>query len=355
MAYTTIDDPSVYMQTTIYTGNNDSNGKTITNAGNSDLQPDLLWIKNRESASFNHYLVDSSRGENNSVHVRLVVNGTQTEADGYTDNFASDGFRAVNNNGTTNNGDDFVAWQWKANAGTTTAGSSDDTIGTSTHQANTTAGFSIVTYTGEQANKTVKHGLNTALDWLIVKNRDSAKDWRVWFKGFSGTQRLELNNNEARATTNTSWNNTVPGSSVFTLGNDANTNTSGDKFVAYCWHDVQGYSKFGSYFGNGAADGPFNYLGFKPGWLLIKDLGSTEQWQIKDTTRFPDNPNYFPIFPNLANVEGNNTNSKVDFLSNGFKVRNNDGSHNTDGNEYIYAAFAENPIVTSKGVPATAR
>ena len=348
MAYTTIDDPSAYFQTTLYSGTGST--ASVTNGGNSDLQPDWVWIKAR-NATRDHRLMDSTRG----VQKELVSNGTAaeyTEATGFTA-FQSDGFQHGGANGYGASGENYVAWQWKANGGTTTAGGGDDTIATSTHQANTTAGFSIVTYTGEEANKTVKHGLSTALDMLLVKNRDTAKDWRMWFKGFSGTERLQLNDTSAKATTNTSWNGTVPSSSVFSLGDDTNTNTDGDKFVAYCFHSVQGYSKFGSYTGNGNTDGPFVYTGFKPAWVMVKETSGTGQWRMRDNKRSTVNPVGVVLYANGTNAEA--TEDNVDFLSNGFKVRTSGGENNGNGDTYVYMAFAEHPFVSSQGVPVTAK
>jgi hypothetical protein len=348
MAYTTIDDPSAYFQATTYSGTGST--ASVTNGGNSDLQPDWVWIKAR-NATRDHRLMDSTRG----VQKELVSNGTAaeyTEATGFTA-FQSDGFQHGGANGYGASGENYVAWQWKANGGTTTAGGGDDTIATSTHQANTTAGFSIVTYTGEEANKTVKHGLSTALDMLLVKNRDTAKDWRMWFKGFSGTERLQLNDTSAKATTNTSWNGTVPSSSVFSLGDDTNTNTDGDKFVAYCFHSVQGYSKFGSYTGNGNTDGPFVYTGFKPAWVMVKETSGTGQWRMRDNKRSTVNPVGVVLYANGTNAEA--TEDNVDFLSNGFKVRTSGGENNGNGDTYVYMAFAEHPFVSSQGVPVTAK
>ena len=193
---------------------------------------------------------------------------------------------------------------------------------------------------------------------LLVKNRDTAKDWRMWFKGFSGTERLEFNNTEAKATTNTSWNGTVPSSSVFSLGDDTNTNTDGDKFVAYCFHSVQGYSKFGNYTGNGNTNGTFVYTGFKPAFLLWKGIDLAENWIMIDTTRDPYNLAYHRIDAERNNAESTNTGSTnpiVDILSNGFKMRGSGDVNNGDGHPYIYMAFAESPFVSSKGVPTTAR
>ena len=349
MAYTTINDPSEYFNTVLYTGTAENGNAVIGNG----FQPDWVWVKSRGDGAHDHHAWDSSRGTGGKDIYPNENFGEGSDADRFSA-FGSDGFTVGGSGHVNTHPDSYVACSWKANGGTTTAGAGNDTIATSTHQASTTSGFSIVTYTGEEANKTVKHGLSTALDMLLVKNRNSTKDWRMWFKGFSGTQRLELNNNEARATTSTSWNGTVPGSSVFSLGDDTNTNTDGDTFVAYCFHSVQGYSKFGSYTGNGNADGAFVYTGFKPAWIMIKQTDGTGSWAIHDTKRGTINPIDEDLFANLSSAESDNDIEK-DILSNGFKLRASHSAVNGNGNSYIYMAFAESPFVTSNGGPNNAR
>jgi hypothetical protein len=347
MAYTTIDDPSAYFQTALYTGNASSN-KAITNDGNSDLQPDWVWIKERSSTS-SHFANDSVRGAGENIYPDLTgAEGTNTAL--FT-SFNSDGFTVGNTNQGNQNNETYVAWQWKA--GGSASSNSDGSI-TSSVSASTAAGFSVVSYTATNANATVGHGLGQALDMLIVKNRDSSKDWRVWFKGFSGTERLELNNNEAKASTNTSWNGTVPSSSVFSLGDDTNTNNSTDDYIAYCFAGKKGYSKFGSYTGNGNADGTFVYTGFKPTWVMFKRTDSTSNWTMLDTKRSPHNLMIKELYANHSNAEAENGRD-IDCLSNGIKIRSSSTEINADGGTYIYMAFAENPFVTSTGIPATAR
>jgi len=348
MAYTTINDPSEYFNTLLYTGTG-ANGNAVIGNG---FQPDWVWVKSRGDGAHDHHAWDSSRGTGGKDIYPNENFGEGSDANRFSA-FGSDGFTVGGSGHVNTHPDSYVAWNWKANGGTTTAGAGNDTIATSTHQASTTSGFSIVTYTGEEANKTVKHGLSTALDMLLVKNRNSTKDWRMWFKGFSGTQRLELNNNEARATTSTSWNGTVPGSSVFSLGDDTNTNTDGDTFVAYCFHSVQGYSKFGSYVGNNNADGVFVYTGFKPALLILKNIDDAVDWYIFDNKRDTDNPVQNIIHPNKSDAASDST--VCDFLSNGFKFRTADNAWNGNGDNYIYMTFAESPCVTSNGIPNNAR
>ena len=348
MAYTTINDPSEYFNTVLYTGTSENGNAVIGNG----FQPDWVWVKSRGDGAHDHHAWDSSRGTGGKDIYPNENFGEGSDADRFSA-FGSDGFTVGGAGHVNTGGDSYVSWNWKANGGTTTAGAGNDTIATSTHQASTTSGFSIVTYTGEEANKTVKHGLSTALDMLLVKNRNSTKDWRMWFKGFSGTQRLELNNNEARATTSTSWNGTVPGSSVFSLGDDTNTNTDGDTFVAYCFHSVQGYSKFGSYKGNNNADGAFVYTGFKPALLILKNIDDAVDWYIFDNKRDTDNAVQNIIHPNKSDAASDST--VCDFLSNGFKFRTADNAWNGNGDNYIYMTFAESPFVTSNETPNNAR
>ena len=225
-------------------------------------------------------------------------------------------------------------------------------------QANTTAGFSIVTYTGTGANATVGHGLGKSLDMILVKNRSaSSRGWVVWHNALAGNEALELSSTDAKITSATSWNSTVPTSSVFSVGTRVGTNESSQTFVAYCFADIEGYSKFGSYTSNGSTDGPFIYTGFRPAWLLVKKTGGAENWQLRDTTREPFNVTDLRIEANNSNAEGGQTNGdRLDILSNGFKCRDGAGQFNETGNlQYIYMAFAENPFVTSSGVPVTAR
>src|SRR5210317_2005197 len=275
MAYTTIDDPSAYFQTLLYAGGSSS----YTNNGNSDLQPDWVWIKARNNA-YEHKLWDSSRGTTKL----LVSNSTAAEAtqSGLTA-FNSDGFSLGGDGGSNDASTNFVAWQWKGNGGTTTS-NSDGSI-TSTVQANTTAGFSIVTWDGNTtAGATVGHGLGVAPHYVQVKRIDRDGDaWRGFWEPLGNEKYLELNATDAQQDSTTgAWNDTSPTSSVFSLGSAAGIN--GGNMVTYCFAPIQGYSKIGSYTGNGNADGPFIYTGFKPAWVMIKKSGSgtAAHWRISD-------------------------------------------------------------------------
>jgi hypothetical protein len=350
MAYTTIDDPSAYFQTLLYTGDGGSN-RTINFDGNSDLQPDFLWVKKR-SASQNHYLANT----NDSISKVMYSNDTGVEAN-ETSQFKSvhsDGWVQGADNTNTNTAT-FVAWGWKANGGTATATASESGDNPAySVQANTDAGFSIVTYTGTGADtSTVPHGLGATPKMIIFKRRDSTTNWIVYHNSLtSASNYLNLNLSDAQKSASNIFDDTAPTSSVFTLGFSAAVNADGGTFVAYCFAPIQGYSKFGSYTGNGSTDGAFIYTGFKPAWLMTKNTQSAAHWHIWDNRRTPFNANDENLIANTSQAE--NSAYAVDFLSNGWKARVNDEVNNS-GQSFIYMAFAESPFVSSTGVPATAR
>ena len=352
MAYTTINDPSAHFQANAYTGA--SNPETITNDGNSNLQPDWLWSKRRDSSA-PHYIFDSNRGVNSSLSSE--DNGAEDTASTYLASFDSDGFTTGSDSALSYSSRTYMAWQWKANGGSTSSNTDGDQ--TSTVQANTAAGFSIVTYSGDgTGNFTVGHGLGSTLDAIIVKRKDDTSNWYVWHKNLtSGAYVIYLNANNAEASESTIWNSTVPTSSVFTIGTDANLKTTGD-YVAYCFVGKQGYSKFGGYTGNGNnGDGSFIYTGFKPKWLMIKRaVGGTQNWHMSDTSMKNTNENTQRLLPSLTAAEETRpTTDSINFLSNGFKCNSGENIINDNGDTYIYWAFAENPFVSSNGIPATAR
>ena len=357
MAYTTIDDPSAHFQIDLYTGDGQGSGNNvITNDGNSDLQPDWIWTKERTSTSGNqnHTFIDTSRGINKQMF------GNLTSADATSSNFItqidSDGFRLGDNANINNNSSNYVAWQWKANGGTTSS-NSDGSLA-STVQANTTAGFSIVTWTADGGGaKTIGHGLSAVPKWIITKNRtDNSTNWQIYHASNTSAPETEVIYFTTGATQDYDgfMADTAPTSSVFTVGGDGSMNgTSGKNIIAYCFRDIQGYSKFGSYTGNGNADGPFAYTGFKPAWLMIKRSDSGEGWHILDNKR-DFNENNTRLQAESTNVDDTSENG-LDMLSNGFKIRTSWAGHNASSGTYIYMAFAEHPFVSSKGVPTTAR
>jgi hypothetical protein len=344
MAYTNIDDPSAYFQTALYTGN--ANYNTITNDGNSDLGPDLIWGKCRSTSKL-HYWYDTSRG----TEKRIESDNTSAEdinTNGVL-NFYTDGFRLGSGNTENDSGESYVAWQWKANGGTTSSNTAGNI--TSTVQANTTAGFSIVTWTGnENSSATVGHGLGVKPDMVFFKRRNATYNWVVYCGqlGLVGGNNmfayLNLTNSPEQGA---GFNFT---STTITPTNGAPTNSG--NMIAYCFAEKQGYSRFGRYVGNGSADGTFVYTGFKPAFIMTKVQG-TGSWIIYDNKRIGFNPDNYEIYPNLSNIEEDN--DRVDILSNGFKMRLNNTDSNQLSTYYIYMAFAENPFVTSTGVPACAR
>ena len=356
MAYTTIDDPSEYFHIQLYTGNN-TDDRSITNDANAgDFSPDWLWIKNR-SGTNGHALVDTTRGATKVIRSN-ATNAEETEANAIQA-FETDGFQIGTSGLVNTSSNNYVAWQWVANGGTTSS-NSDGNI-TSTVQANTTAGFSIVTFTGNGNNDaTIGHGLGTTPAMIITKNRDDSVLWRVWHQDLTSTNVLFLNEDFAQTAPSGHSNGYIKtvGSSTYSVyqGNsDTNgVNGSGDDMIAYCFAEKQGYSKIGSYVGNGNADGTFVYTGFKPAWILIKRMDSTTSWRIIDSKRDTRNGCEARLFPD--NTDAENLSALVlDILSNGFKIKSTNGGVNNSDSDYIYMAFAEHPFVSSKGVPVTAR
>ena len=356
MAYTTIDDPSAHFQTVTYSGNGST--QSITNDGNSDLQPDWLWFKNRNDTQV-HQLFDTTRG----IAKALRSNDTDAEnTDDPNDRLTainSDGF-SLGDDGNPNNGSNtYVCWQWKANGGTTS--SNDDGSYTSTVQANTTAGFSIVKY-GDASSfsasspATVGHGLGAVPKWILIKNLDGTRSWGVHHVSNGAGKIIYLDLTNAVASSTGFDNGTLPTSSVFTVNTLNVANGNNLEYIAYCFAEIQGYSKFSSYLGNANADGPFVYTGFKPAFVIIKNTADSADWTMWDTTRFPNNAQDVQLYPNLSNAEDSpSTSTVLDMLSNGFKIRGTNNKINGSSDTMIYMAFAEHPFVSSKGVPVTAR
>ena len=351
MAYTNIDDPSAYFQTALYTGT--GNELVVTNDGNSDLQPDFIWIKNRTDGSTNHHAVNTSIGSTRN----LFVNKTDYE-EGQAQSvksIQSDGFTLGTWDGDNVNAKNFVAWQWKANGGTT-ASNTDGSI-TTTTQVNSDAGFSIVSWAGGGTGS-LGHGLGVVPDMWIVKNRDYAVSWAVGFSDSSflgGTSNyLSLNTTQATLTYNNIWGSSPANSSTITMAGDRSVNISGNSYVGFFFKAKQGYSKFGKYVGNGNTNGTFVYTGFKPAFVMLKCATAASHWCMFDSKRAGYNDDNYRLYPNLANAEIT-TETNIDLLSNGFKLLRSDTDVNNNGSTYIYMAFAENPFVTSTGIPATAR
>ena len=347
MAYTLIDDPSAFFQTKIYTGDGQNN-RAITYDGNSDMQPDFLWFKLR-STTGNHILIDSSRGS--SKYIRSNNTAAESTTDTLLKSFDSDGFTVGDNASTNYNTYTLVSWGWKANGGTT---STDTTSSiTSTVQVNSDAGFSIVTYTGDGTTAGgFGHGLGVAPSVVFVKRRNTAADWCVYHKGMGADYFMKLNTTDAQASG--VWQGIAPSSTRVTVYQGGLVNGNGDTYVAYCFAEKQGFSKFGSYKGNSSTDGTFVYLGFKPRWVMIKSTSSGVGWFMHDTKRSTTNVMDDYLRADVSSQEGISSTINIDFLSNGFKLRYNNNT-NFSSHNYVYMAFAENPFVTSTGIPTTAR
>ena len=339
MAYTTIDDPFKFFNTVLFTGNGST--QSITGVG---FQPDWVWIKNRGAVT-NHEVADSVRG----VNKLLKPNDTDAEQSNSNKitSFDSDGFGVGNDANVNQSSTNIVSWSWKANG--SGSANTDGSIN-STVSVNTTAGFSIVSYTGNgSAGATIGHGLGATPAVIIQKIRSSTGNWLVYHhKNTSApeTDFLKLNTTDATADEVTIFNDTAPTSSVFSVGTESTINGSGNTCIAYCFVEKTGYSKFGSYTGNGNADGAFIYTGFKPAFIIFKRSDSAENWALMDNKLRPSNgvDNYY-VYPDLANAQ--DTTSDFDMLSNGFKTRTASNFINGSGATYIYMAFAENPFVTS--------
>ena len=341
MAYTTIDKPSDYFNTKLYTGNGST--QSITGVG---FQPDLTWLKCRSNAD-GHGLFDAVRG----VNKRLIsdTNEAETTISGVT-SFDSDGF-SLGSAKHNDNGNTFVGWSWLAS--NTTASNTDGSI-TSTVSANTTAGFSIVSFTGNgTAGATVGHGLASVPKFIVVKTRSTTANW-ISYNAYNGnTDYMYFNTNGATAATVQAWNNTSPTSSVFSLGNSSEVNGSGTTMIGYCFSEVKGYSKISHFIGNGSTDGSYIYCGFKPAWVMIKRTDGANSWVIYDNKREGYNVDNDALQVNGNNAEG--TSDDIDLLSNGFKMRTSGVGENGSGNSYIFMAFASEPFTTSTGIPTCAR
>ena len=340
MSYTNgLDDPTIFFNTLLYTGN--ATNRSITGLG---FQPDWCWLKSRSSN--NHELFDSVRGATK----RLYADVTNAEDTGSTTltSFDSDGFSLGTGN-PNNNGQNYVSWNWKA-GGSASSNSNGDI--TSSVSANTTAGFSIVKWTGDNSSTaTIGHGLGATPSIVIVKRIDAVDNWYVYSKPVGNTSVLNLDTNSATAASINYWNNTDPTTTVFTVGDSFRTTGS---FIAYCFAEKQGYSKFGSYVGNGNADGTFVYTGFKPAWVMVKSSTSTEHWLMYDNKRKVFNANDEVIYANLSNAEDTNSGLQIDLLSNGFKLRGASANLNNSGQTFIFMAFAESPFVNSNDAPSNA-
>ena len=349
MSYTNgLDKPSDYFNTKLYTGNASTQAITGIN-----FQSDMVWTKARSGTygTQDHAIIDVVRGVTKTIRPNeTTTEGTETNT---ITSFDTDGYTIGGDNGKFNQSStEYASWNWKANG----AGSANtDGSQSATVSVNTTAGFSIVKFvnvTTATAN-TFGHGLSVAPKVIIMRSLDSAYNWDVYHHKIAISKRLILNSNSAESSS-TYMNSTSPTNEVFTVKSDEFANN--DDCIAYCFNDVQGYSKFGSYTGNGNADGPFCFTGFKPAFVLTKTASAAYHWSINDNKRNTFNPNDKRLYPSTNGVEATADAYDIDFLSNGFKIRSSSVSFNASGDNVIYMAFAENPFVTgASAIPTTAR
>ena len=342
MAYISFQ-PKDYFNTKLYTGT--GSAQSISSVG---FQPDWVWVKDRDSAN-SHNLTDAVRGATKTIFSDATA-GEVTDAQRLT-SFDSDGFSVGTSTSFNTNTNDYVSWNWKAG---TTSGISGGDITPSSYSFSTVSGFSVVKYTGNgSTGATVAHGLGAAPKMVMVKGLGDTYGWKVWHTDLASGKTLNLHNNNAEATDS----NIISASSstTFTTTGTYSVNESGSDYVAYCFAEKKGFSKFGSYTGNGNADGSFIYTGFKPAFIMIKRTDTTGDWLMKDNKRpTVQNPVTSLLYPNTSGAEATGVND-ADFLSNGYKIRTTGTAENASGGSYIYMAFAEEPLVSSNGVPAVSR
>jgi len=335
MAYTTIDNPADYFNTVLYTGDA-SSPRTISGVG---FQADLNWTKSRNSADYDHNVADSVRGTSAYyLKTNTDVAETGNPAAGYVSSFNSDGYVLTaggsNNTNYNNNTTTYVSWNWKESA---------------------TAGFDIVTFTGNGSNRTISHSLGSAADLLIVKRRDDANDWRIGSSALTNwVQHVNLNTYAASDALAAAFNSTAPTSSVFSVGTSPSTNADGGTYLAYLFRSVQGYSRVGNFVGNASTNGTMVWTGFRPAYVIFKKTsGSNANWQAWDNKRDPENSVNNSSLPDDSAAD--QTDQEIDFLSTGFKIRTTGHHVNGSGIVFLYMAFAEQPFVNSNGVPCNAR
>ena len=349
MAYSGISKPSLHFNTKLYTGNGSTNAQTGVG-----FQPDWVWIKSRSQA-VNHYGFDAVRGATKGLS-QNINNAESTRDSTWFNSFDSDGFTIGSEANINNNASTYASWNWKANGqGSSNTDGSTNTTYTS---VNTTAGFSISTYAGSGSLATIGHGLGVAPKVVLIKSTSHVENWVMYHASLGAGKYIYLNVTDASGPssgTNTSiFNNTAPTNSVFTVNTDGTSNGSGKNYIAYCFAEKKGYSKFGSYTGNGNANGTFVYTGFKPSWFMLKKTDGANSWYMYDNKRPGFNVNDDALLADTSDAEFS---SNIDFLSNGVKIRTSGTGENASGSNFIYMAFAEEPLVANvgSGIPATAR
>jgi hypothetical protein len=354
MAYAAITRPTDNFRTKLYAGN--GSARSITFDESANMQPDLLWVKGRDTTA-SWLCNDVVRGA--TKRFKLDMNSAESTETGMITSFNTNGFSLGTTSTSNNNGSNYVSYGWKAGGSSTTT-PSGGTI-TTTASVNTTAGLSIFTYTGNGNAAHLAHGLGVAPDVVIIKGRTNSDNWFMKHPSLASNEYIYLNDTGTKTSGANVWSNTNPDATKIYVGTDAGVNANGTDYVGYAFAEKKGYSKFGSYTGNGNADGTFVYTGFKPAWILIKHSGGGtaggEHWNLQDVKRSTENPSIIMISPNSTNGDNSTTNNSIDIVSNGFKVRTNDGRLNNSGATYIYMAFAKEPLVANVGqsIPTTAR
>ena len=351
MAYTTIDDPEKYFQSKSYTGGSGDTAHTFD--GTSDMQPDLVWIKNRTQTD-NHAMIDSVRGSRKWIGSN-VADQEDSNNSAYLASFDSDGFTTSDTDVVGKNGETYASWSWKAGTSigsTSTSGSG--TAKTYTGSVNTTSGFSIIRYVGNgTAGHTIPHHLAQKPDMILVKAYEAGQQWASFWAPLGATKVMRFGTTNTVSDSNTRWNDTEPTSSVFTVGNEAECNTNNEEHIAYCFANKQGYLKVGSYTGNGNANGAFVYTGFRPAFLMYKNTTTADSYFLHDNKRQGYNDQNELLFADSTQAES--TVDRIRFTANGFKTLDSDKGVNKSGDTYVYMAIAEQPLVNSNGVPGNAR
>ena len=367
MAYTTVNKHTDYFNTVLYTGNTTA-PRTITGVG---FQPDWNWTKNR-SATLDHWIADSVKGINSIIRTSSATTNLTNPSSGYISATNSDGYviseGSSSDDNYNTNSQNYVSWNWKAGSSNTSvsaSGSGNGAINACTYRANTTAGFSIVKYTGRNSDISngqetkVAHGLGVKPDFVLIKRLDGSNiNWvaRAAFSPLKSDYHVMINNNDARTGSFYVGNGDNDDATHFVVGNSGRTNENGNEFIAYVFVNKTGYSRFGTYRGNGNADGTFVYTGFKPSFLIMKRTDATGNWLLYDNKRDIDNPTTQFLAPNSNQAESTlgTTNPITDFLSNGFKLRGSGGDGNASDGTIFYMAFGQS-LVGSNNVPCTAR
>ena len=347
MAYTVIDKSTAHFTPKLWSGNSSSQA-----INGLEFAPNWVWGKNR-SGTQPHQLLDTTRGANNILSSNTST-GNVVDSQ-ILNSFNSDGFTLGSQDQLNDTGQTYVGWNWKAGTTSGIATDATTTITPSSYSFNQTAGFSIIRYSGNGVDGAyLPHGLGASPKVMIVKRlNDNGEDWYMYNTALGNQKYMKLNSAAAISGTDGMWGSYTPDSVNMKMSNDAQIGASGGTFIMYCFADIQGYSKISSYIGSGNTNGTFVYTGFKPSWVLIKNTAASEAWFLYDNKRGV-NGAMKALFPDENAADGGAADN-IDLLSNGFKLRTAGAILNSSGAEFIYMAFAENPFVTSTGIPGLAR